>query len=95
MGKRHAWIAYGRAKDKRACAVPLTSDGMAVLQRRQGPHPTLVFGRRPRPDREAAQISQIDSLILASACKQVWHNRVSLLRFSPYLGLVARTGGPS
>lgn len=71
MGKRHAWITHGRAKNKRARAVPLNSDAMAVLQRRQGTHPTLVFSRRPRPGREPAQISQIDSSILASACKQV------------------------
>ena len=71
MGKRHAWITHGRAKNKRARAVPLNSDAMAVQQRRHGTHPSLVFSRRPRPGREAAQISQIDSSILASACKQI------------------------
>jgi len=71
MGKRHAWITHGRAKNKRARAIPLNSDAIAVLQRRQGTHPVLVFNRRPRPGRELAQISQIDSSILSGACKQV------------------------
>lgn len=34
-------------------------------------HPILIFSRCSRPDREPAQISQIDSPILSGACKQV------------------------
>lgn len=71
LEKRHAWITHGRAKNKRSRAVPLNSDAAGVLQRRLGIHPTLVFTRRARADRDPAQISQIDASILSAACKAV------------------------
>ena len=60
MGKRHAWITHGRAKNKRARAVPLNSDAMAVLQRRQGTHRPLssagARGLDVNPPRSARSI---------------------------------------
>jgi len=67
--QRHAWVSHGRAKSKRARAVPLNADALAVLQRRRGIHPTLVFTREAMPGRAVGTISQVDARMFERACR--------------------------
>lgn len=66
--RSNCWVTHGRAKSKQARAVPLNADALAVLERRRGIHPDLVFTRAPRPGRDVAKISQIDADMFARAC---------------------------
>lgn len=69
--QRNAWVTHSAAKSKRARAVPLNSDALAVLQRRIGQHESLVFTRAARPGRDISQISQIDADMFERACKKI------------------------
>jgi integrase len=44
-----AWIHADQAKARKALAVPLNVDALAVLRRRQGVHPEFVFTYRGKP----------------------------------------------
>jgi integrase len=71
MARCHAWVTAQGAKSKRARAVPLNSDAMALLLQRAGKHPTLVFTRPARSGGQVRQISQVDSRDLLRACQAV------------------------
>lgn len=57
-----AWVTAGRAKSKRARAVPLNDEALAVIRRRVGTHPTRVFTRNGSPQ------TQIDPKMFGRAC---------------------------
>lgn len=67
--QRNAWVTHGSAKSKRARSVPLNADAMAVLKRRAGIHPVLVFTRAARKGRGVAKISQVDARMFERACQ--------------------------
>ncbi|GAA0495926.1 site-specific integrase [Pigmentiphaga daeguensis] len=67
--RRTAWVTHSGAKSKRARAVPLNDDAVAVLRRRLGKHDNLVFTRQAAKGREVTKISQIDARMFARACK--------------------------
>ncbi|KAG1248474.1 hypothetical protein G6F68_013782 [Rhizopus microsporus] len=69
--RSHAWVTHGRAKSKRARAVPLNADALAVLSRRRGIHDKLIFTRAARAGREVAKISQVDARMFERACRAV------------------------
>lgn len=71
VARSHAWVTHGRAKSKRARAVPLNADALAVLERRRGLHGNLVFTRAARPGREVAKISQVDARMFERACRAI------------------------
>jgi integrase len=52
LGRRMAWIHPDQAKARRAIAVPLNAEAMAVLRRQEGKHPRNVFVFRGRPIRQ-------------------------------------------
>lgn len=64
--RRTAWVTHSGAKSKRARAVPLNDDAVAVLRRRLGQHDTLVFTRQAAKGRDVAKISQIDAHVRPS-----------------------------
>ena len=66
--RSHAWVTHGRAKSKRARAVPLNADALAVLERRRGIHDSLIFTRAARAGREVAKISRVDARMFERAC---------------------------
>ena len=49
LGRRCAWIPAGRAKGKRAIAVPLNAEARTVVRAQSGRHETYVFTYRGRP----------------------------------------------
>ena len=59
-----AWVTADRAKSGRARAVPLNADALAVVERRRDTHPTLVFTRNSKPQK------QIDPKMFGRACKK-------------------------
>jgi integrase len=69
LPQRNAWVTAAGAKSKRARAVPLNIDALAVLERRLGFHDKLVFSRQARGGRAVAQISQLGSRMFQRACK--------------------------
>lgn len=71
VARRHAWVTHSRAKSKRARAVPLNTDALAVIERRRGIHKTLVFTRAARSGRDIAKISQVDARMFERACRTV------------------------
>lgn len=65
-----AWIHPDQAKARRAIAVPLNDDALAVLREQQGRHPTLVFGGQKRPDSRVWQ----KALARAGLSDFRWHD---------------------
>lgn len=47
--RRCAWVHADQSKTRKAIAVPLNADAMAVLERWQGRHATYVFSYKDRP----------------------------------------------
>lgn len=62
MSRRIAWVTAGRAKSKRARAVPLNNEAGEVIRRRIGTHPKRVFTRNGAPQK------QIDPKMFGRAC---------------------------
>jgi integrase len=49
LSRRCAWVHADQSKTRKAIAVPLNADAMAVLEQRRGTHPVFVFSYRGRP----------------------------------------------
>jgi integrase len=49
MQRRCAWVHAGQAKGKKAIAVPLNEDALAVIQQQIGKHDTHVFTYEGNP----------------------------------------------
>lgn len=47
--RRQAWIHPDQAKARRAIAVPLNAEAVAIIRRQLGRHPTHVFSYRGKP----------------------------------------------
>ena len=49
MARGMAWIHADQSKSRKAIAVPLNADALAVLRSRQGKHPVFAFTYKGRP----------------------------------------------
>jgi integrase len=49
LEQRHAWVRGVNSKNRRAIAVPLNDDAIALLQRQIGKHPARVFTYAGKP----------------------------------------------
>ncbi len=74
LGKRRAWIHPDQAKARRAIAVPLNEDAMAVVVRQVGKHPTHVFSFRGRPIRQVSTKAWYLALQRAGIANFRWHD---------------------
>ncbi|NLZ11108.1 MAG: site-specific integrase, partial [Alcaligenaceae bacterium] len=64
LARSIAWVTASKAKSKRARAVPLNDEAVAIIRRRIGTHLTYVFTRNGRPQ------PQIDPKMFKRACEK-------------------------
>ena len=74
LGRRTAWIHPDQAKARKAIAVPLNADAIAVLQRQRGSHDHSVFVYRDEPIRKANTKAWRSALKRAGIKDFRWHD---------------------
>ena len=74
LGRRSAWIHPDQAKARRAIAVPLNAEAMAVLRRQEGKHSQCIFVYRGRPIRQVNTKAWKAALKRAGIENFRWHD---------------------
>ncbi len=74
LKRRIAWIHADQAKARKAIAVPLNAEAMAVLHRLEGRHPTNMFSYRGRPIRQVNTKAWKKALKRAGIENFRWHD---------------------
>ena len=85
MQRRCAWIHADQAKGKKAIAVPLNNDALAVIRQQIGKHDTYVFTYKDSP------VTRANNHAWRKSFNSGWHYRFSLARFKAHLGKLACT----
>lgn len=73
-GRRCAWVHADQSKTRKAIAVPLNADAMAVLERWQGRHAQFVFTFKDRPVWQVNTKSWRSALKRAGVADFRWHD---------------------
>lgn len=74
LDRRVAWIHPDQAKARRAIAVPLNKEAMAMVQRQQGKHPQYVFTYQGRPVFQTSTKTWYNALKRAGISDFRWHD---------------------
>jgi integrase len=74
MVRRMAWIHPDQAKARKAIAVPLNADAVAIIRRWLGKHPTHVFSFRGKPITQVSTKAWYDALERAQISDFRWHD---------------------
>jgi len=74
MQRRCAWIHADQAKGKKAIAVPLNNDALAVIRQQIGKHDTHVFTYKGNPVTRANNHAWEKALIRAGITDFRWHD---------------------
>lgn len=72
--RRLAWIHPDQAKARKAIAVPLNADAVALLRKRVGTHPTHVFSFQGKPIVQVSTTAWYAALKRAGICNFRWHD---------------------
>jgi integrase len=72
--RRLAWIHPDQAKARKAIAVPLNAEAVAILQARSGQHATHVFSFRGKPIRQVSTKAWYLALTRAGIDNFRWHD---------------------
>jgi integrase len=74
LTRRLAWVHPDQAKARRAIAVPLNGEAMALVQKQVGKHVTHVFSFRGKPIRQVSTKAWYQALKRASIQDFRWHD---------------------
>ena len=74
LPRRTAWIHPDQSKSRKAIAVPLNNDAMAVLNRRVGRHPIFVFTYKNKPVTQTSTKAWYAALRRAGISDFRWHD---------------------
>lgn len=74
MVRRLAWIHPDQAKARKAIAVPLNADAVAIIRRWLGKHPTHVFSFRGKPITQVSTKAWYQALERAEILDFRWHD---------------------
>lgn len=74
LSRRLAWIHPDQAKARKAIAVPLNAEAMALIARQVGKHPTHVFSFRGRPITQVSTKAWYFALARAGIEEFRWHD---------------------
>ncbi len=74
LNRRLAWIHPDQAKARKAIAVPLNAEAVAIIQKRSGQHATHVFSFRGRPIRQVSTKAWYQALERAGIENFRWHD---------------------
>ena len=84
LTRRLAWIHPDQAKARKAIAVPLNAEAMALVQKQVGKHLTHVFSFRGKP------IKQVSTKAWYAGARACRHQGFSVARSAALLGALAR-----
>jgi len=74
LEKHPAWVHPDEAKSKRAIAIPLNKDAMAIIEQCKGQHPVYVFTYRGRPVSQVNTKAWRKALLRAGIKNFRWHD---------------------
>jgi integrase len=74
LARRLAWVHPDQAKARRAIAVPLNSDAVAIVQKQIGKHNTHVFSYRGKPITQVSTKAWYGALERAEIENFRWHD---------------------
>jgi integrase len=72
--RKLAWVHPDQAKARKAIAVPLNGEALAIVLKRKGEHPTHVFSYRGRPITQVSTKAWYGALQRAGIEKFRWHD---------------------
>lgn len=74
LNHAHMWVEAGNSKNRKAIAVPLKREALAVLSRQKGKHPERVFTRSGKPVANVNTRARRKALLRAGIEDFRWHD---------------------